>query len=263
MIGGDLPILETVGLTKHFGGLVAVVDLCLSVGRKEIFGLIGPNGAGKSTILNLIAGSLRPKSGRVVFNGEDVTDFAAHSRAGRGIARVFQANTVFPDVSVATNVRVGFHLHSGIGFWETFFGRKSATEGREKLLYEKTMEILRLVGLYEERDLAATSLPHASQRRLCLAIALAAEPSLLLLDEPVTGMTAEEVTTMLSVIRALRDEKGIGCVLVEHNMRAVMNVCDRIAVVNYGEKIAEGSAAEISEDPAVIEAYLGAEEDAV
>ena len=258
-----MPLLETVALTKYFGGLAAVVNLDLSVGTKEIFGLIGPNGAGKSTILNLIAGSLRPKSGRVVFDGEDVTDLAPHSRAGRGIARVFQANTVFPDVSVATNVRVGFHLHSGIGFWETFFGRKSATEEKERLLREKTVEILRLVGLYEERDQAATSLPHASQRRLCLAIALAANPSLLLLDEPVTGMTAEEVAAMLSVIRALRDEKGIGCVLVEHNMRAVMNVCDRIAVVNYGEKIAEGSPGEISENPTVIEAYLGVEEDAV
>ena len=258
-----MPILETVGLTRYFGGLAAVVDLNLRVSRREVFGLIGPNGAGKSTILNLIAGSLRPKSGRVVFNGEDVTDLAAHSRAGRGIARVFQANTVFPDASVATNVRVGFHLHTGIRFWESFFGWKSATEGREKLLYEKTLEILRLVGLYEERNLAATSLPHASQRRLCLAIALAARPSLLLLDEPVTGMTAEEVTAMLSIIRALRDEKGIGCVLVEHNMRAVMNVCDRIAVVNYGEKIAEGSPGEISENPDVIEAYLGVEEDAV
>jgi branched-chain amino acid transport system ATP-binding protein len=258
-----LPLLEIIALTKHFGGLAAVVNLDLSVGTNEIFGLIGPNGAGKSTILNLIAGSLRPKSGRVVFNGEDVTDLAPHNRAGRGIARVFQANTVFPDVSVATNVRVGFHMHTGIGFWETFFGRKSATEPKERLLREKTMEILRLVGLYEERDQAATSLPHASQRRLCLAIALAANPSLLLLDEPVTGMTAEEVAAMLSVIRALRDEKGIGCVLVEHNMRAVMNVCDRIAVVNYGQKIAEGSPGEISENPTVIEAYLGVEEDAV
>src|SRR5208283_2847223 len=140
MTGGDLPILETVGLTKHFGGLAAVVDLNLSVGRKEVFGLIGPNGAGKSTVLNLIAGNLRPKSGRVILNGEDVTGLAAHSRAGRGIARVFQANTVFPEASVATNVRAGFHLHTGIGFWETFFGRKRATEGREKLLYEKTLE---------------------------------------------------------------------------------------------------------------------------
>jgi len=256
-------LLETIGLTKYFGGLAAVVDLNLNVHQKEIFGLIGPNGAGKTTILNMIAGSLRPKSGKVIFKGEDVTNLSPHRRAQRGIARVFQSNTVFPDIPVVANVRVGFHLHSEIGFWEAFFGRRRSTDRREKLLYEKTIEILRLVGLYEERDEVATSLPHASQRILCLAIALAAEPSLLLLDEPVTGMGAEEVAAMLSVIRALRDERGITCIVVEHNIRAVMNVCERIAVVNYGRKIAEGSPGEISENPAVIEAYLGVEEDAI
>jgi len=256
-------LLETVGLTKYFGGLAAVVDLDLKITQKEIFSLIGPNGAGKTTILNMIAGSLRPKNGKVIFNGEDVTKLSPHSRARRRIARVFQANTVFPDISVITNVRVGFHLHSGIGFWDSFFGRKRFTDSRERLLYGKTMEILQLVGLYEERDKVATSLPHASQRILCLAIALATEPSLLLLDEPVTGMNSEEVAAMLSVIRALRDEKGITCIIVEHNMRAVMNLCERIAVVNYGRKIAEGSPGEIRENPAVIEAYLGVEEDAV
>jgi branched-chain amino acid transport system ATP-binding protein len=256
-------LLETIGLTKYFGGLAAVVDLDLKVAQKEIFGLIGPNGAGKTTILNMIAGSLKPKSGKVILNGEDVTKLPPHSRAQRRIARVFQANTVFPDISVITNVRVGFHLHSGIGFWDSFFGRRRFTDSRERVLYEKTMEILRLVGLYEERDKVATSLPHASQRILCLAIALATEPSLLLLDEPVTGMNAEEVAAMLSVIRALRDEKGITCIIVEHNMRAVMNLCERIAVVNYGRKIAEGSPEEIRENLAVIEAYLGVEEDAV
>lgn len=256
-------LLETIGLTKYFGGLAAVVDLNLNVHQKEIFGLIGPNGAGKTTILNMIAGSLRPKSGKVIFKEEDVTNLPPHRRAQKRIARVFQANTVFPDIPVVTNVRVGSHLHSEIGFWEAFFGRKRSTDSRENILYEKTMEILRLVGLYEERDKVATSLPHASQRILCLAIALATEPSLLLLDEPVTGMDAEEVAAMLSVIRALRDERGITCIVVEHNIRAVMNVCERIAVVNYGRKIAEGSPGEISENPAVIEAYLGVEEDAI
>lgn len=256
-------MLEVVGLTKYFGGLAAVVDLDLYVHEKEIFGLIGPNGAGKTTILNMLAGSLRPKSGRVFFQGEDVTNLPPHSRAQRGIARVFQSNTVFPDLPVKTNVRAGLHLHSKIGFWESFLGRKHSTDYQEKVLGEKTMEVLQLVGLYDERDKAATSLPHASQRTLCLAIALATEPSLLLLDEPVTGMNAEEVAAMLSVIRTVRDEKGITCILVEHNIRAVMNVCERIAVVNYGKKIAEGTPGEIAENPAVIEAYLGVEEDAI
>jgi branched-chain amino acid transport system ATP-binding protein len=256
-------LLETIGLTKYFGGLAAVIELNLKVHQKEIFGLIGPNGAGKTTILNMIAGSLLPNSGQVVFMGEDVTKLPPHNRAQRGIARVFQANTVFPDIPVVANVRVGSHLHSKIGFWESFFGMKNSTDRREKLLYEKIIENLQLVGLYEERDKVATSLPHASQRILCLAIALATEPSLLLLDEPVTGMNAEEVAYMLSVIRKLRNERGITCILVEHNIRAVMNVCERIAVVNYGKKIAEGSPREISENQAVIEAYLGAEEDAI
>ncbi len=256
-------MLETIGLTKYFGGLGAVVDLDLDVHEGEIFGLIGPNGAGKSTILNMIAGSLRPGSGHVILNGEDVTGMPPHSRAGRKIARVFQANTVFPDVTVATNVKVGFHLHSGIRFWDAFFGRRRSIASRERVQDQKTMEILRLVGLYEERDKVATDLPHASQRLLCLAIALAVEPSLLLLDEPVTGMTAEEVEAMLSVVRSLKGERGITCIVVEHNMKAVMSVCDRIAVVNYGRKIAEGSPQEISKDPAVIEAYLGAQDDAL
>jgi branched-chain amino acid transport system ATP-binding protein len=258
-----LLLLEIIKLTKYFGGLAAVVDLNVNVHQKEILGLIGPNGAGKTTILNMIAGSLRAKSGKVIFKGEDVTNLPPHSRARRGIARVFQSNTIFPDIPVVTNVRVGFHLHSKIGFWDGFFGRKRSTDSRERLLHERTVEILQLVGLYDERDKVATSLPHASQRMLCLAIALAAEPSLLLLDEPVTGMNAEEVAAMLSLIRVLRDEKGITCIVVEHNIKAVMNVCERIVVVNYGRKIAEGSPKEISENPAVIEAYLGAEEDAI
>ena len=256
-------MLEAIGLTKHFGGLVAVQDVNLNVHEKEIVGLIGPNGAGKTTILNMLAGTLRPGEGKVIFGDEDVTSLPPHRRTQRGIARVFQSNSIFQQSSVATNVRTGFHLNSKTGFWKTFFSRNHSTERREEVLYEKAMEILRLVGIYEERNKIAASLPHASQRMLCLGIALATQPRLLLLDEPVTGMSGEEVDKMLSVIRALRDEKEISFLVVEHNMRAVMNVCERIAVLNFGRKIAEGCPGEIREDSTVIEAYLGVEEDAI
>ena len=256
-------MLEITNLTKHFGGLAAVVDLDLSIIQGEIFGIIGPNGAGKSTILNMIDGSLRPTKGKIIFKGGETTNLAPHRRARGGIARVFQSNIVFSDVSVMTNIRIGFHIHSGIGFWTSFFGVKKSISRQERLLSEKAEEILEFVGLHEEREKEATSLPHASQRKLCLAIALALDPTLLLLDEPLAGMTAEEVASMLTVVRGLREKKGITSIIVEHNMKAIMRLCDRIAVINYGKKIAEGPPREISKNPEVIEAYLGAPEHAI
>jgi branched-chain amino acid transport system ATP-binding protein len=256
-------LLEITNLSKHFGGLAAVANLHLNVKEGEIFGIIGPNGAGKSTILNMIDGYLRPTSGKVFFREQDVTYRVPHERARRGIARVFQSNILFSDIPVMTNVRVGFHLHSGIRFWASFFGFKKRIDRQEMFLAEKAEEILKFVGLYEEREKEATSLPHASQRRLCLAIALAVDPSLLLLDEPLAGMTAEEVASMQIVIHGLREEKGITCIIVEHNMKAIMKLCDRIAVINYGRKIAEGPPSEISKNPEVIEAYLGAADHAI
>ena len=253
-------LLKIINLSKHFGGLAAVANLGLNVNEREIFGIIGPNGAGKSTILNMIDGYLKPSSGKVIYKGKDVTNFAPHRRARNGIARVFQSNIVFSDIPVITNVRVGFYLHAGIRFWTSFWGIRKIINKQEKLLYERATEILQLVDLYEEKDKDATSLPHASQRKLCLAIALAVDPTLLLLDEPLAGMTADEVSSMLSVIRTLREKKGITCVIVEHNMKAIMRLCDRIAVINYGEKIAEGPPIEINKNPDVIEAYLGASE---
>jgi branched-chain amino acid transport system ATP-binding protein len=255
-----LPLLEVRNLAKRFGGLVAVHDLNLDVSEAEILGLIGPNGAGKTTVLSLVGGFLPPTKGKIVFKGEDITRLPPHRRARRGIARVFQRNVIFSSFTVLENVLVSFYLHTGKGLTEMFF-KKPSTLHKGKITYEKAMDILQFVGLSQQADELAINLPHGYQRRLCLAIALATEPKLILLDEPVTGMNVQEVATMMAMTKELRDKKGITSVVVEHNMRALIGLCDRIVVLNYGKKIAEGSPKEIVENPVVIEAYLGVEED--
>jgi branched-chain amino acid transport system ATP-binding protein len=256
-----MALLEVCGLTKTFGGLSAVSELDFDVNEGEILGIIGPNGAGKSTVFNLICGTISPTAGTLTFRDEDVTGLPPHQIARRGIARVFQGNVLFPNFTVVTNVLAGLHLYTHLGLFGFLFGSPSARR-REKALYSKAMEILEIVGLAGEADKIASSQPHGNQRHLCLAIALAAEPKLLLLDEPVTGMNAEEVSGMLATIRALRKDRGMTSIVVEHNMKAVMGLCDRIVTISYGKKIAEGTPKEIAAHPAVIEAYLGAEQDA-
>jgi branched-chain amino acid transport system ATP-binding protein len=252
-----MALLEVRGLTKHFGGLAAVSALDFDVNDGEILGIIGPNGAGKSTVFNLICGSIPPTSGRLTFQGKDITGLAPHQIARRGIARLFQGNALFPNFTVVTNVLAGFHLHTDLGVFGLLFGSPSARR-REEVLRSKAMEILQFVGLAGEAERIASSQPHGNQRHLCLAIALAADPKLLLLDEPVTGMNDEEVSGMLAMIRSLRENRGMTCIIVEHNMKAVMGLCDRIVTICYGRKIAEGTPQETSANPAVIEAYLGA-----
>jgi branched-chain amino acid transport system ATP-binding protein len=254
-----MALLEVCGLTKHFGGLAAVSQLDFDINNEEILGMIGPNGAGKSTVFNLIGGSILPTSGKVIFQGEDITKLSPHQIARRGIMRVFQGNVLFLNFTVAKNVLIGLHLKTGIGLFGFLFGGFSARR-RENALYSKAMEILEMVGLSDVADEIASKQPHGKQRLLGLAIALATEPKLLLLDEPVTGMNAEEVAAMISLIKALRNKKRITCIVVEHNMKAIMGLCDRIVTLSYGKKIAEGSPREISENPSVIEAYLGAEQ---
>jgi len=252
-------LLNICNLTKHFGGLTAVNDLNLKIYQGEIVGLIGPNGAGKSTVLNMISGAISVTKGMYTFKDKDITGLPPHRIAKKGIARVFQGNVLFRNLTVMTNVLVGIHLRNNIGFWGSFFG-SSYSRNIEKIMYKKASETLMLVGLSDKADELAINLSHGNQRLLCLAVALASDPELLLLDEPVTGMNAEEVSAMVSIIRMLTDKRGITSIVVEHNMRAVMSLCDRIAVISYGSKIAEGSPEEITKNPAVIEAYLGAEQ---
>jgi branched-chain amino acid transport system ATP-binding protein len=253
-------LLEVRGLSKSFGGLAAVAELSFDVNEGEILGVIGPNGAGKSTIFNMVCGTFKPTSGTLTFAGKNITGLPAHKVASSGIARVFQGNVLFPDSTVLENVLMGMHLHTQLSTLGFVLGGTRAKR-RDKAMRSRAMEILELLGLADQADEIASSQPHGNQRHICLGIAMAAEPKLLLLDEPVTGMNAEEVTAMLATIRMLRSEKGLTMIVVEHNMKVVMGLCDRIVTISYGRKICEGSPEETCVNPAVIEAYLGAEDD--
>ena len=248
-----MPILEVQDLSRNFGGLVAVSDLFFTVEENEIRGLIGPNGAGKTTTFNVISGFYPPSSGRVVFRGEDISGMTTSAIAARGLVRTFQATTLFHELTVLENVLVGCHLTARTDPLRTLFG---ADRQREAAAREKALEILEFFGLEERRDNHAMSLPHGLQRALGVAVALAAEPTLLLLDEPFTGMNIEETQQMMGIARRLR-ERGITILLVEHDMQAVMGLCDRITVLNFGRLLTEGTPDEVRRHPDVIEAYLG------
>lgn len=248
-----MPILEVQALTRHFGGLVAVDDLSFSVEAGEIRGLIGPNGAGKTTTFNVISGYYPPTRGRIVYRGRDISGLRTSKIAELGLVRTFQVTTLFQEFTVLDNVLVGCHLQARSALFAALFGRGGERQSRAR---SKALGLLDFFGLAQRRDELAAGLPHGHQRALGLAVALAAEPKLLLLDEPFTGMNSGETQHMMELILKVR-ERGVTMLLVEHDMQAVMGLCDGITVLNFGQLLVEGPPEEIRHHPQVIEAYLG------
>jgi branched-chain amino acid transport system ATP-binding protein len=248
-------ILELQGLRKQFGELVAVDDVDMRVEQGEIRGLIGPNGSGKTTIFNCITGFLHPTGGKVIWQGEDITGRPPHVVAAKGIARTFQLTNLFRDMTALQNVVMAFHLHTGVGLFGQYLMTKR-TKKRHKEVEERAIEILETMGIGDVKDEIAGALPHGHQEALGVAMALATEPKILLLDEPVTGMNPSETQDMMERITRLRDS-GITILLVEHDMKAVMSTCERLTVMNFGKNICEGDPAGVCSHEEVIEAYLG------
>jgi branched-chain amino acid transport system ATP-binding protein len=254
-----MALLSVSNLTKRYGGLVANNDIGFELEEGQILSVIGPNGAGKSTLFKLIAGFVKPTSGRVVFQGSEITGLPAHVVAERGIVRTFQETTVFKEMSALQNVVVAHHLRCHATTLGIFFGTRRARED-ELRFHESAADILQFLGLGKVMRERAGSLPHGHLRALGIAMGMAANPTLLLLDEPFAGMNPEETDTAVELVRKIV-QRGVTVILVEHDMKAVMRISDRIVVISFGAKIAEGTPQGIQRNPAVIEAYLGAEDD--
>ena len=250
-------ILETRGVTKAFGGLVAVSDVSFAIPERSIVSIIGPNGAGKTTFFNTLTGLYRPTNGRIVFNGADITGRRPDRILSLGISRTFQNIRLFATMTAVENVMVGEHARMKAGLFGSIL-RPPWVRREEREATDKARELLRYVGLADDTfEQMVANLSYGDQRRVEIARALASDPKLLLLDEPTAGMNPQESAVLTSFMERLRDERGLTILLIEHDMRVVMGVSERVTVLDHGEKIAEGKPSEVRANPRVVEAYLG------
>jgi branched-chain amino acid transport system ATP-binding protein len=254
--GAARALLDVQGISISFGGLKAVQDFSLSLPPGALYGLIGPNGAGKTTVFNLLTGVYRPDVGRIFVDGDDVTGRKPHEIARAGLARTFQNIRLFGELSVLENARMGAQMRQPRGMASTLL-RTPRHVAAERLIDRRSCELLDMFGLLPRRLEQAKNLPYGNQRRLEIARALATGPKVLLLDEPAAGMNPQEKSELMDLIRFIRDRFGVGILLIEHDMKLVMSICERITVLDHGETIAVGTAAEVQNNPDVIEAYLG------